>query len=243
MKNYLMVLLAMLCLPVITTAQRWNLEKKHSIDIVAGVEVSFFQLSPTQSNHDQFAKIRQRTKEEILHSSHRFGIDYNFALTEKLFLKTGGRMLTSGYNSTAIETFNNSEKEQIVNFKQKGIEQSFNYKYKFVEIPLAARWVYTHNRCKSFIEGGLAGMVYLQSRVTKNDGTAEFSKPYVRLNEEVTPFHLYATLSIGGEFWITEDFPAYVKLNGRAQISDFINDGISERTQGLGIVSGVRYLF
>jgi len=179
-----------------------------------------------------------------INPTYRFGLDYNFALGQKWFLKSGGRFFQSGYTTNNLSYFEPDDLEALKRFSQNQVVDEVEYKYNFLQIPLVARWVYSGNRCKSFFEFGVEGNLHLNSKIRnyQEKGLGDLAQ-FVRLQENITPFHWGIMMSIGGEFWITKELPAFIQLNGRSQISKLETDGIKQKVIGMGIQSGIRYLF
>lgn len=239
------ILALFLCaLPSLSQAQRWNLIHKNSIDIISGIELSANIIEPNSADIEDFKTVRKISPRSSINPSYRFGIDYNFALGEKWFLKSGGRFFQSGYRTENLDLFNSDDLEVLKRISQNKTIETIAYKYNFLEIPLMARWVYSGNRCKSFIEFGMSGNIYLSSkiRIHEDKGLNDLS-PFAKLKEENALFHLTANLSIGGEFWITKELPAFIQLTGRSQINKLKSKGTKQRNIGIGIQSGLRYLF
>ena len=239
------ILALILCaLPLMSYAQRWNLIHKNSIDILTGIELSANMIEPASANLHNFQQTRKISPRSTINPSYRFGIDYNFALNEKWFLKSGGRFFQSGYRTEDLDLFKPQDIDALERISQNQTVEVVEFKYSFLEIPMMARWVYSGNRCKSFLEFGLSGNVYLNSKIraTGEEGMNS-SRSFVKLEDKITPLHLTANMSIGGEFWITKELPAFIQLTGRSQINKLKSNGTKQRNIGIGVHSGLRYLF
>ncbi len=238
------ILALLICaIPTTTMAQRWNMVKKNSIDLVSGLEMSSILLKPKSALKEDIDKINHTEPRSAINPTYLTGLDYNFALSSTFFIKTGGRFYQTGYtteNKNLIEAKNLDQLNRIS--ASKDIE-TFTYKFQYLQIPIMGRWVYSGNRCKSFVEFGVTGNMYLNSKIYDSTAETGNSKDFVRVREDITPFHFFGVLSIGGEFWITKTLPAFIQLTGRGQISKLINNGIKEETMGMGIQSGIRYAF
>lgn len=223
-------------------AQRWNLAQKNSIDFVLGVDQGFWLLSADSKEVTIRDQVQRRKDLEREKPAFRIGFNYNYALGQRLFLKSGLRLINPGYRSRNLLSVSAAEREQFPDFPSSST-QEFNYNYLFLEVPLAMRYVYSRSWCKSYLEAGISGYYYLGTRIHDPETAGSTSSTNFHFQEQITSFSWMANLAIGAEFWVQNQIPVFIQLTGRYQLNNLVNEGIKERFVGLGIETGVRWLF
>jgi hypothetical protein len=238
MKQLTLLLLILACYCTQSIAQQWNLRLKNSIDFIIGGDLGYRFIVNKTNDQEVSDHFRFRNKAESVKSSFRIGFNYNLAVSEKVFFKTGMRLTNPGYLATWIDT-TIYKKEGSPNFFN--LNRDFKYSYLFLEMPIMVRYIYSENWCKSFIEGGFSTNYYLETRIKSipNEDSAEI----YNLKEEVTPINLSANVSIGAEFLIAKRIPAFIQMIFRYQITNLEKNQLKEYLWTAGFESGMRYEF
>ena len=70
-------------------SQRWNLRYKNSVDLIIGSDLGYRVIEANSNDQKVIDHLRFRRNVEEAKHNFRIGFNYNFALSEKLFLKSG----------------------------------------------------------------------------------------------------------------------------------------------------------
>ena len=223
-------------------SQRYNLIKKNSIDLILGVDNGFWLISSGDVSPRNDIGATNRAKQERHKPAFRLGFNYNYALSQRSFIKTGLRFTNPGYRTQSIAT---------IGVEDLGVwgepiylaDEEFQFSYIFIEVPLHLRYVYSKSWCKSYVEGGISGNYYLQTRINPPDSKNDIPEEWLQFNENINRFSWMANLSIGAEFCVVDCIPFFIQMTGRYQLNTIENNDFKERFVGLGIETGVRFLF
>ena len=236
----LLVITAFLCLE--STAQRWNLNHKNSIDFIFGVDYNFRLLSSDSNEEGADLLVAARNREERAGNNLRLGFNYNYFLSEKLFLKSGISFSNPGYKANVLLSL--QEEGQILRAHPEFFQsaKSLDYRNFYLEMPLAVRYVYSDLWCKSFVEAGISSNLYLGSRIKSIREDGEIEKIRI-VEDDIARHHLSANISIGGEFIMYKRFPVFVQLVTHVQLTNIERNLINERLVSIGLETGVRHEF
>lgn len=237
MKTQLIQLLFIL-IPTITFSQM-----NSSFDFIFGIENSYRSLKT--SSEDPFIQglIESRDGRESNIMNWRIGFNYNKRLTTKLFLKTGIRLASVGYEDekkTDLRWPSEIGPNGYVFDPSLPHEIQLTHNYWFLEIPLALRFEFTNKKFSPFIESGISPSVYLTTRTTsvtdigtdvtyQKNGTSDF-----------TSMHLVGMVSIGTNFTVNEKFQLFGQATYRYHLTKLADAPIEEHLYNYGIEIGVR---
>jgi len=225
-------------------AQRWNQQKPNSIDFIFGLEYGHRLLSNSENdNADLDNLIRFRNNAERGNGNYRVGFNYNFLLTQKLFLKTGILYVNTGYKTKSPANYTGGEEIRLSESAINPYSGTYYRQiYQMLEFPLAIRYVYSDNWCKSYVEAGFSANHYLQTKLKGKDANDENINRVLN-QETVRPWNFSTALAIGAEFLIQESLPAFIQMTARYQLSPLTELEVEERLVAVGIETGVRYEF
>ncbi len=237
MKISKIILCFLLVLTLKTNHAQTCLLHYHSIDIVIGAEAGVVHLAAKDSDERPFDILNSRDNAETIKSNLRAGLNYNYALNERLVLKTGVHYFNPGYKAKKLNGLNEEEQSQLKSVGLLDNAEGIQYTYHFLEIPSVLRYITTRQGCMSYIEAGISSNIYLQSRITQDSNKA------IHFKDNINKVNLAANLAVGGEFYLFEETLAFIQLATRYQLQPITNDDIDERIVSLGIQSGVRLAF
>ena len=157
MKNILSTLILLLFASIVYA------QHNSSIDLIGSIEYSYRTFTYSGSEEFLINSVEERNAEEEGKSNWRFGFNYNKKLTDNLFLKTGLRLASVGYNGG----YNDGLRWGTDHDGMGGFDPSLNpdlprsvqfiYNFIFLEVPIVARWelsdkkwMLLHNHAQQF---------------------------------------------------------------------------------------------
>ncbi|MFK7810115.1 MAG: outer membrane beta-barrel protein [Saprospiraceae bacterium] len=234
-------LLCTLCYNNTLTAQLFTEYKPNSIDLIVGVEYGHRLLYNQSGSENEESIIDFRNNKDKGKTNYRLGFNYNIQLKRKLYLKTGIRYVHAGYKTRSPFYTNYEQATEILEKDfQPHSGSYFQQIYQMLEFPLAIRYVYSENWCKSYIEAGLSANHHLQTKFIGK--TEDGERQQIVWDENINSWNLSSAIAIGAEFLIRRELPAFIQMTARYQITS-LSESVGERLIAMGIESGVRYEF
>jgi hypothetical protein len=231
-------ILSFLCcvLPFFTQAQF-----KTSIDFISGIDYSYRYLSPDNTiSSKSLAAFRDQN--EVASIGMRAGANFNLKLNKKLYLKTGLRYVSNGYSSPKHSLKYESEYDPInggyIPDPSLPHELASVTKYRFIEIPVAVRYVFGTNKLSYFAELGLGCANYINQLTTNTTDINKYTF------EAKYPFFNHWTfnslLSIGGQYILNKNIQLFAQPIYRYSINSLPKAPINEHLYNLGLEFGFR---
>ena len=232
-------LILLLSLPVLAFGQ-YN----SSIGLIAGIEYSYRNLSAGSGNAVASLIAARRDDEETGKLNWRAGFNYNRRLSSRLFLKTGVRLASVGYEKENKSLQWPSEHNGAGGWAgpdpnlPRELRQTRDY--WFLELPVAGRYELGGKKLTPFIEAGLSPTVYLTTR-TKT--VTDISTEVAFQSGEVYNFntwHLVGQLSFGFNCDIGERLQLFGQPTVRYHLTKLADAPVGEYLYNFGIEAGVR---
>jgi len=154
-----------------------------SLDFVGEIGFSYRHLNNTSTDLTTLNIFEKREREEAPKINWRVGFNYNRHLTKRVYLKTGVRLASTGFNGekkTGLVW--PSEHDGMGGFvlnPNLPHEQQVNQDFWFVEFPIAGRIELSDKRFTPFIELGISPSIYLTTRskfISDIDTSVDFNK-------------------------------------------------------------------
>lgn len=203
-------------------------QMKSSIDILGGFSSTFRNIDGNGSNTEIV-----RNDTEIKKGNFHLGFNYNQLLTKKLYLKTGIRYLSLGYQTKPRTlTFADMTTSDIY----------FTYDYLFIEVPINLRYEFLDQKTMvPFIELGFSPMYFFSNKqVTFQDGEDRVSmrRPITTdFNKLIFAFNA----NIGVNYFLSDGTCLYLQGLLRYNLTNLVTDvDFKELLYGIGVELGVR---
>ena len=212
--------------------------------MILGAEYSFRWLRNTDNliSSNAILDIREGESPEI---NLRYGLNYNHRLTNSIFLKTGIRFASLGYQGikkTDLRWGSQSDGNGGViidpNLPQ---EVQIKNSYWFIEIPLMFRYELDQKKWTPFFEAGISPHIYLTTKIkqiTDLETTTE-----IRRNNPSSNRHLNFAfnLSFGWNYQLNENLQFFGQPILRYHLSSSYKTGpIKEHYYNIGLEFGLR---
>ncbi|MEL7122594.1 MAG: hypothetical protein AAFO07_24320 [Bacteroidota bacterium] len=216
-----------------------------SIDLVAGFESSFRNLST--SNEEQAIQdiLTRRNDTEEANTNWRFGFNYNKRLKNKVFLKTGLRLARVGYNEIVDGLIWGTEHDGMGGFNN--VDSSFDRTVQvsrgffFLEVPVVARLELSRKKFSPFIEMGFSPSLYLTTRVKSITETAIITDFSNQSGEFFNELHFVGSIAIGANYSISDKIQIFGQPTFRYHITSLSKDRpIKEYLFNYGVEVGIR---
>lgn len=236
MKNYFLFL-------IIFTSSTLFAQHKLSVAPIVSTDYSFRTLSGDANNQSM---IDYRNSNEIPKIGFRVGADFHYKISKKISIKTGMRFASAGYQNKKINNLNwESEYDPLTgittNDPSLPHELQLNYKYYFIEIPLAIRYNIMHKKITYYIEGGFSTMVYTNNRTKQvTDKDIKYSKETIA---KFNPISMNALASLGIQYQFTKKISPFIQPTFRYGLTSINDNPIQMKLHTLGCEIGVRYSF
>ena len=223
-------------------------QNNSSIDLIIGGDYS---------NH-----LRWQKDHEILHtfpledlneekkgkSNFRAGINYNFPISKKIFLKTGFRIISVGYSTNL--NYNDGGQiivtptsiENYINDSYK-LKKKYIYDYWFIEIPIVLRYELGDKIFVPFIEVGISPNLYITTRhqeIKGNENNIEFRR---NKSDQFNKVQMVASISAGVNYNYSSKIVIFGQPTFRFHLTDLTKSEYSnEYLYNFGIETGIRFL-
>jgi Outer membrane protein beta-barrel domain len=175
--------------------------------------------------------------------NYRIGLNYNHKIAEKMWLESGLRFSSIGYNghketnakwgsefntTTGIWTPDPTLPHQI----------QFIYDYLFLEIPIGIRYELKSNKIKTYFAAGLSPNVYLK---TRTQTITEFgSKATLGDRIGIQKMTFSANIGFGFEYVLNDHFQVYSQPSFRYHFTPLGTGPIKEYLYNFGLELGIR---
>lgn len=233
------ILIIFLIIPAFTFGQ-FN----QSFDFVTGLEYSYRSLRLTL-DEDIIEEVRE-TKNRIdsKQLNWRFGVNYNYRVTDKVVFKTGIRLASVGYK-TEMEGLSwgigqNGQEGPIPNAGSLDLQQTANQ--WFLQVPLVGRYEMGKRKLQPFFELGVSPALYVNTRGSifsrsANKDVFQSSRKIDQLNE----FHVIGLLSFGANYNINDNLQLFGQPAFRYHFTRLLDlMGGTENLLNYGIEVGIR---
>lgn len=227
-------------LPIIAISQI-----NSSIDIIAGIEYSNRALSTATSDVVNTLIMEDRNDEESGKLNWRFGFNYNRKVGDKIFLKTGLRLASVGYNGQKNDDLRwPSQHDGNGGFDPSApnafSDVQFVFDYWFVEVPIVGRYHLNDKKLSTFFEIGVAPSVYLTTRTKTITDTFE-SASFRRNNlEQFKNIQFVGLISAGMNYNLNEGIQIFGQPIIRYHLTNMADSPIKEYLFNYGVELGVR---
>lgn len=220
-----------------------------SIDFIGGTEYSYRNL--TTSTENGFLESRDNRESGKINS--RIGFNYNRRLTNKIFLKTGLRLVNSGYKDELSLTWS------VLNpTPAHTTEYQLAHNYSFIEIPIAGRFEINQKKLSPFFELGISPSIYIKTRtklISTNEQSSQSEpapgapsfEPYEldteflkRDDSNFNKLHFVGFISFGMNYSLTDKFQFFGQPTFRYHLTKLEDAPINEYLFNCGIEIGVR---
>ena len=115
------------------------------------------------------------------------------------------------------------------------------FNYKFLEIPLVARWEFNGNKLKPFIEFGISPTFYLNTKVIQETDIDRKKIDTANNAEGIALFHLVGLVSCGVNYVLTENIQLFGQPIFRSHLSPLVhNVRVKEYLYNTGLEIGIR---
>jgi hypothetical protein len=215
-----------------------------SISGLAGMDYTYRLLRNSSTTPIVKDIFTDRQKEESGTFNYRIGINYNRRLSEKLWLETGLRLSSIGYNgprrtgliwgselnpTTGVFTPDPTLPHQI----------QFNYDYIFLEIPVGIRYLLaSKNKWKPYFIIGLSPNVYLTTRT--HTITDIYNKKDFYASSEIKKITFSANIGFGFDYNLSEKYQIFAQPSFRYHFTNLSDGPIKEYLYNAGVELGFR---
>lgn len=215
------------------------LTQRTSLDLVSGLELSYRSLHA----NDVSTVISIRSAEEARLST-RFGFNFNYRLSERVWLKTGLRLVNIGYQSTREGLIFASDIDllsSIVDPANLPNVLKHEYIYQYVEVPFGVRYTSKPKKWQSFIEVGIAPHIF-QALSLKWTTDSE-PKPGRRniTDQDFAKINWATYAAFGVQYACSQDIQLFVQPSFRYYwTKTMMNTPVQERLFSGGLELGLR---
>lgn len=221
-----------------------NSQIDNSIDIITGIEYSHRNLSSLNNDASSLGVIERRNSVESGKSNWRFGLNYNHKLSNKIFLKSGIRLISIGYKGEK-QTDLRWPSEIDPNFgwvldPTLPHEIQLTYDYWFIELPFATRFEVNNNKLSPFVEIGISPSLYLTTRIKELTDIGTETKFQTSDQTNFNEIHAVGFISIGLNYLITEIYQIFFQPTFRYHFTELFDTSISENLYNYGVEIGIR---
>lgn len=245
MKLQLSLIVFLLLITFSSQAQRRNLKYKSSVDFVLGYDYSIRMLNENIVDEEAVEMIANRKRNENPKDAIRIGFNFNYNLSEALYIKTGLRYTNPGFKTSPVYPFdpevndvNTFTKTPVTRFDTI-VGNSLKFNYNFIEIPLVFRYDYSVQFCRAYIEGGMSGNFYSGTRVKRVFTDERIDRTTVK--EDFRNFNWAAHFSVGADLLVEDEYSIFLQFNTKLFFNDIRNELIEERLVSVGFATGFRY--
>ena len=215
-----------------------------SIDFIAGVEYSYRNLNTSSKDVTVIRIMENQDNKESGKSNWRIGFNYNRKVANKIFLKTGIRLMSIGYKGeqkTGLRwgSEHNGMGEWIPD-PNLAHEIQLIDDYWFFEIPMAGRFEFSEKKLRLFLETGVSPSIYLTTRrksITDIGTNVEFQN---NNTHNFNKFHLVGNLSFGISYSIDENLQIIGQPIFRYHLTKLEEVPIREYLFNYGVEIGIR---
>ena len=214
-----------------------------SIDLIAGIEYSYRNLTVAPNVIDLITTIDSRNNREEEKLNWRFGFNYNKRLSSNLFLKTGIRLASVGYadeKRTDLRWPSEIGPNGYVFDPTLPHEMQLIYDYWFLEIPLIGRYEFSNKKFSPFVEAGISPSYYLTTK-TKTITDLDTNTTSQRGgNGSYSNLHLVGVIAVGANYSINEKFQLFGQGTYRRHFTKLVDAPIRGYLYNYGFEFGVR---
>jgi hypothetical protein len=232
-------LVLILLLPIVGFSQA-----SQSIDFVGGMEYSYRTLTTTSKDRNVLGNLEIRDSIERGKLNWRIGFNYNQKIGKKIFIKTGIRLASVGYQKEKRTGLRwPSEHDGMGGWSPDPNlphEIQTVLDYWFAEMPLAARFEMNKKKLSPFFELGISPSIFLATRVksiTDIGKDASFHKGGVY---HFKKFHMVGVISLGLNYSVNEKFQIFGQPAFRYHFTKLVDAPIDEYLFNYGIEIGIR---
>lgn len=226
--NYLLLFLA---LPLFSFAQ-----PSSTLDFVFGSSYTILHKlrfdSPFNSSFENLGRM-----------NFRLGVNYNRRLSQKLWFKTGFRLVREGYKTPTVTDLRwGSENQGGVWVPDPTLPRSIQFYEDFVffELPLALRYEWGEKKLSPFIEGGISPYIFatlIQTQKTNLGSETSVSRSQIQGRNIV----LVSNLSFGFNYRLTEKWQFFAQSIVRYHLNKISKaEGVKVTNINVGLELGSR---
>lgn len=232
-----MLILLFLALPFLIVAQ-----SNSSVDFIGSVDYTYRYFKADENFDDS---IRKKEKGNL---NWRLGFNYNQRLSERLFLKTGLRLMSLGYH----REYNFGELRWGTQHDGEGNfdpnispDESFpntkvSTNYVFLEVPLVLRYEFTTKKITPYIEAGFGSAYVLQIRNTTSQEGERKSNTTSEFGENFNRFQLEGIISFGVNYNLNANWQLFTQPTFRYHLTELTDFYYKEHLWSAGLELGVR---
>jgi len=185
-------------------------------------------------------KTRNERERGLFHI--RYGINYNKQLTPQFYLKSGLRVGTAGYKYVMSEDLrwpsgiSNPGSSPGIDIKKLEIY----YKFRFIELPMMARYEWNQKKWIPFIEFGIAPTIYLDQVLVKNHEPSSDERKYDGYLGEINTLHFTGIISVGMQYKLSDSYQIFGQPTYRYHFTKLTDTRTSDFLYNAGLEFGIR---
>ncbi len=237
MKNLLLSLF--FCLPFFLSAQ-----SNSKIELLGSLDYSYRHYA----NSGIVQSLRSSDKGKL---NYHFQLNYHQKLKEKIWLRIGLGLASTGYKTEKVELRYGSQHDGQGGFdpflsSDERIQTKYNY--QFLSIPIALRYDFSQKKLRPFVEVGLNTNYYLQS-ITSFFVNGDKSDSRKERENQINQIQLAPTISFGLSYDVNEkleivaqpNFTYYLTPTYKETEDLSLSNGlVKEHQWGGGLAMGIR---
>lgn len=209
-----------------------------SIDFIGGMDYSYRSLSASGEDANLMVVIGVRDNNEIGNVSWRVGFNYNLGITSKIFLKTGLRFASVGYQKKKMELRLGNGQSPTEPGLPTEIQTA--YDHWFTEIPIVARYEINQKKLSPFFELGILPSIFMAGRTRTKTNLGSDSKFWDTDIYQFNRLHIVGFISFGLNYSLNDNYQLFGQPAFRYHFTDLVDKPIGERLYNFGIEVGVR---
>lgn len=176
--------------------------------------------------------------------NHQFGINYNYKLKEKTWLRIGLGFTSMGYKDEIIQGLRfGSQHDGMGNFDPSlpamYDELQKTHEHQFFEIPIALRREFSQKKLKPFAEVGISSMYYLQS-VTKNFVNGDKTLTTKERVDDASQVRYAMIFAFGYNYNFNEKWEIIARPNFRYHFAEIVGAPVEWHLWSGGLALGMR---
>ncbi|MEZ4951675.1 MAG: outer membrane beta-barrel protein [Saprospiraceae bacterium] len=222
-------------------------QSNQSLDIITGIDLSFRYLNQEGDGQQVQNVLEGRNEGETPKLNWRFGFNYNLKVSQKLFIKSGLRLASVGYNGKKLTGLKwGSEYDGMggwIHDPSLPHEIQFKYDYWFLEIPVALRYEIKESKWSPYFELGIAPSFYLGELVTKKTDIGkevEFTDNSIYDYQKI---HLVGLIAFGVNYNLSQKLQLFGQPTFRYHFAKLFEAPIEEYLYNGGLEIGLRRRF